>query len=59
MRRRFSGSSHQIRDIARQESTAAEEDEALEDGGVLGLLAQIYGTGVNLKGRGRGPPKAI
>ncbi|TCD67283.1 autophagy protein atg9 [Steccherinum ochraceum] len=36
-----------------------EEDEALEDGGVLGLLAQIYGTGVNVKGRGRGPPKAI
>lgn len=36
-----------------------EEDEALEDGGVLGLLAQIYGTGVNLKGRGRGPPRAL
>ena len=36
-----------------------EEDEELEDGGVLGLLAQIYGTGVNLKGRGRGPPRAI
>lgn len=36
-----------------------EEDEAMEDGGVLGLLAQIYGTGVNLKGRGRGPPRAI
>lgn len=31
----------------------------LEDGGVLGLLAQIYGMGVNLKGRGRGPPRAI
>ena len=36
-----------------------EEDEELEDGGVLGLLAQIYGTGVNLKGRGGGPPRAI
>lgn len=36
-----------------------EEDEQLEDGGVLGLLAQIYGTGVNVKGRGRGPPRAI
>ena len=36
-----------------------EEDEAMEDGGVLGLLAQIYGTGVNVKGRGRGPPRAI
>lgn len=36
-----------------------EEDEELEDGGVLGLLAQIYGTGGNLKGRGRGPPRAI
>lgn len=36
-----------------------EEDEELEDGGVLGLLAQIYGTGVNVKGRGRGPPRAI
>ncbi|OBZ65786.1 Autophagy-related protein 9 [Grifola frondosa] len=36
-----------------------EEDEDLEDGGVLGLLAQIYGTGGNLKGRGRGPPRAI
>ncbi|CAL1705532.1 unnamed protein product [Somion occarium] len=36
-----------------------EEDEELEDGGVIGLLAQIYGTGVNLKGRGRGPPRAI
>ncbi|KAI0958042.1 hypothetical protein AcW1_006235 [Taiwanofungus camphoratus] len=35
------------------------EEEGLEDGGVLGLLAQIYGTGVNLKGRGRGPPKAF
>ena len=33
-----------------------EEDEVLEDGGVLGLLAQIYGTSanLNLKGRGRG-----
>ncbi|KAI0077122.1 APG9-domain-containing protein [Panus rudis PR-1116 ss-1] len=36
-----------------------EEDEDLEDGGVLGLLAQIYGTGVDLKGRGRGPARAI
>ncbi|KAI0748469.1 APG9-domain-containing protein [Daedaleopsis nitida] len=36
-----------------------EEDDELEDGGVLGLLAQIYGTGANLKGRGRGPPRAI
>lgn len=36
-----------------------DEDEELEDGGVLGLLAQIYGTGVDLKGRGRGPPRAI
>ena len=38
-----------------------EEDEVLEDGGVLGLLAQIYGTsaGLNLKGRGRGAPRAI
>ncbi|KAI0362531.1 APG9-domain-containing protein [Trametes cingulata] len=36
-----------------------EEEEELEDGGVLGLLAQIYGTGANLKGRGRGPPRAI
>ena len=37
-----------------------EDDEAeLEDGGVLGLLAQIYGTGANLTGRGRGPPRAI
>ncbi|TBU35594.1 APG9-domain-containing protein [Dichomitus squalens] len=37
-----------------------DDDEAeLEDGGVLGLLAQIYGTGANLKGRGRGPPRAI
>ncbi|KZT09581.1 APG9-domain-containing protein [Laetiporus sulphureus 93-53] len=37
----------------------AEEDEEPVDGGVLGLLAQIYGTGANVKGRGRGPPRAI
>ncbi|KAL4244893.1 Autophagy-related protein 9 [Abortiporus biennis] len=30
----------------------------LEDGGVIGLLAQIYGTGVDLKGR-RGPARVI
>ncbi|KAI0780544.1 APG9-domain-containing protein [Trametes elegans] len=36
-----------------------EEEDDLEDGGVLGLLAQIYGTGANLKGRGRGPPRAL
>ncbi|OCH93860.1 APG9-domain-containing protein [Obba rivulosa] len=35
-----------------------EEDEELEDGGVLGLLAQIYGTGTNIKGRARGPSRA-
>lgn len=40
-------------------SQQEEEDEELEDGGVLGLLAQIYGAGANLKGRGRGPPRAI
>ncbi|KAL6300502.1 APG9-domain-containing protein [Sparassis latifolia] len=40
------------------QSQSQEEDE-LEDGGVLGLLAQIYGTGVNVKGRGRVPPRAI
>lgn len=34
-------------------------EDDIEDGGVLALLGQIYGTGVNLKGRGRGPPKAI
>ena len=35
-----------------------EEDEVLEDGGVLALLAQIYGTtaNMNMKGRGRGAP---
>lgn len=36
-----------------------EEDEELEDGGVLGLLAQIYGTGVDLKGKGGGPGRRI
>ena len=36
-----------------------DEEAELEDGGVLGMLAQIYGTGVNVKGRGRGPPRAI
>lgn len=41
------------------QSQQEDDDEELEDGGVLGLLAQIYGTGVNLKGRGRGPPRAI
>ncbi|KAI8989804.1 APG9-domain-containing protein [Trametes punicea] len=41
------------------QSQQDEEEEELEDGGVLGLLAQIYGTGANLKGRGRGPPRAI
>ncbi|KAI9065414.1 APG9-domain-containing protein [Trametes sanguinea] len=41
------------------QSQREDEDEELEDGGVLGLLAQIYGTGGNLKGRGRGPPRAI
>ncbi|KAH9945782.1 APG9-domain-containing protein [Epithele typhae] len=45
---------------ASQSASAVQDDEEdLEDGGVLGLLAQIYGTGVNLKGRGRGPPRAI
>ena len=42
-----------------QSQQQEEEEEELEDGGVLGLLAQIYGTGANLKGRGRGPPRAI
>ncbi|CCL99619.1 uncharacterized protein FIBRA_01638 [Fibroporia radiculosa] len=42
-----------------QSQTQAEEDDDLEDGGVLGLLAQIYDTGANVKGRGRGPPRAI
>ncbi|KAH8099544.1 APG9-domain-containing protein [Cristinia sonorae] len=46
-------------DVGAVGQSQREEDEALEDGGVLGLLAQIYGTGVNLKGRGRGPPRAI
>jgi autophagy-related protein 9 len=32
-----------------------EEDDGLEDGGVLGLLAQIYGT----RARGQGPARAI
>jgi autophagy-related protein 9 len=32
-----------------------EEEEGLEDGGVLGLLAQIYGT----KGQAQGPARAI
>ena len=41
------------------QSQQEEEEEELEDGGVLGLLAQIYGTGANFKGRGRGPPRAI
>ena len=41
------------------QSQQEEDEEELEDGGVLGLLAQIYGTGANLKGRGRGPPRAI
>ncbi|KAH9852710.1 APG9-domain-containing protein [Lenzites betulinus] len=41
------------------QSQREEDDDMLEDGGVLGLLAQIYGTGANLKGRGRGPPRAI
>ncbi|EIW60231.1 APG9-domain-containing protein [Trametes versicolor FP-101664 SS1] len=41
------------------QSQQEDEDDMLEDGGVLGLLAQIYGTGANLKGRGRGPPRAI
>ena len=36
-----------------------EEDEEMEDGGVLGLLAQIYGTGVDLKGKGGGPGRRI
>ena len=38
-----------------------DEDAALADGGVIGLLAQIYGAGgnLNLKGRGRGPPRAL
>jgi autophagy-related protein 9 len=34
---------------------AEPDDSALEDGGVLGLLAQIYGT----KGRAQGPARAI
>ncbi len=41
------------------QSQQEDDDAELEDGGVLGLLAQIYGTGANLKGRGRGPPRAI
>ncbi|KAI0636593.1 APG9-domain-containing protein [Trametes polyzona] len=41
------------------QSQQEDDDDVLEDGGVLGLLAQIYGTGGNLKGRGRGPPRAI
>jgi len=41
------------------QSQMQDEDEGLDDGGVLGLLAQIYGTGANVKGRGRGPPRAI
>lgn len=36
-----------------------EDEEEMADGGVLGLLAQIYGAGANVKGRGRGPPRAI
>ncbi|KZT70066.1 APG9-domain-containing protein [Daedalea quercina L-15889] len=36
-----------------------EEDEGMADGGVLGMLAQIYGAGADVKGRGRGPPRAI
>lgn len=36
-----------------------EDEEDMADGGVLGLLAQIYGAGANVKGRGRGPPRAI
>ncbi|KAI0664761.1 APG9-domain-containing protein [Cubamyces menziesii] len=42
-----------------QSQQQEEDEEELEDGGVLGLLAQIYGTGANFKGRGRGPPRAI
>ncbi len=41
------------------QSQQEDDDEELEDGGVLGLLAQIYGTGANFKGRGRGPPRAL
>ena len=44
---------------AGMQSIQEEDEDGLEDGGVLGLLAQIYGTGANLKGRGRGPPRAI
>ncbi|KAH9952059.1 APG9-domain-containing protein [Amylocystis lapponica] len=44
---------------ASQSQQEQDEEAELEDGGVLGLLAQIYGTGVNVKGRGRGPPRAI
>lgn len=36
-----------------------DDEEEMADGGVLGLLAQIYGAGANVKGRGRGPPRAI
>ena len=41
------------------QSQQEDDEEELEDGGVLGLLAQIYGTGANFKGRGRGPPRAL
>ncbi|RPD66515.1 APG9-domain-containing protein [Lentinus tigrinus ALCF2SS1-7] len=41
------------------QSQQEEDEEELEDGGVLGLLAQIYGTGANFKGRGRGPPRVL
>ncbi|TFY62696.1 hypothetical protein EVJ58_g3692 [Rhodofomes roseus] len=44
-------SSSQVRD--------EEDDDGMADGGVLGLLAQIYGAGADMKGRGRGPPRAI
>ena len=42
-----------------QSQQEEDEERELEDGGVLGLLAQIYGAGANVKGRGRGPPRAI
>ena len=41
------------------QSQQEDDEDELEDGGVLGLLAQIYGTGANFKGRGRGPPRAL
>lgn len=45
--------------LAGPSQSQLDAEEELEDGGVLGLLAQIYGTGANVKGRGRGPPRAI